>query len=475
MTSHDTTETSMRALNAPRRNQYFYGKRMDVQHFQMEQDYGRTKQALVNRLTLGMGVVCGLKVAIEGERLAVDPGVAIDGLGREIVVPMRWAIDPAQDTAACGGVTIAPNSDGIGLYTLWLCYRQCSADYQPVLATDCSTREQCAPGTTVESFCFKLTRGLAPLQTDPQWCLQANASDAPQDGNVPVPAGNPTAGADGEAGADRLAALLAASQAQRVPGADDIRTALASLRHRLCAGTSSGLGAVPEDPCVPLAAVVFNGARPAQVENCLVRPRIYSNAVLLDLILCLAQRIDACCGEQPKPSLLRVAAIEFLRHEAAGDKSVASVSDPRESTAVPIDGNTNAVRIRFTAAFAQNARTPTTAGANDNDFTRHNVLITPERPLQRVPYVPGSLVIEAADTIRFDLSPESPYSRGTSGWQKGAYRVRLCGVDDAAAKRLAIVDASGRALDGDPAAASNGAISGDGIAGGNFEAAFVIG
>jgi len=30
-----------------------------------------------------------------------------------------------------------------------------------------------------------------------------------------------------------------------------------------------------------------------------VRPRIYSNQRLLDLILCLADKIDECCGDHP--------------------------------------------------------------------------------------------------------------------------------------------------------------------------------
>jgi len=40
MNPYDNTETFLRVLREPRRNNYFYGKRMDVQHYQMEQDYG---------------------------------------------------------------------------------------------------------------------------------------------------------------------------------------------------------------------------------------------------------------------------------------------------------------------------------------------------------------------------------------------------------------------------------------------------
>src|ERR1700751_5957770 len=73
---------ALRALTAPRRNNYFYGKRLDVPQFRMEQDYGKEKRWLLNRLALGKGVVCGLKVTAANSQLCVSPGVAIEGRGR---------------------------------------------------------------------------------------------------------------------------------------------------------------------------------------------------------------------------------------------------------------------------------------------------------------------------------------------------------------------------------------------------------
>src|SRR5439155_20677321 len=101
MHPRDNSEMLLRVLDAPRRNNYFYGKRMDVQHFQMEQDYGKLKQWLLNRLTFGKGVVCGLKVSVEDKLICVDPGFAIDALGREIVVPVRACIDPVTQEGGC--------------------------------------------------------------------------------------------------------------------------------------------------------------------------------------------------------------------------------------------------------------------------------------------------------------------------------------------------------------------------------------
>src|SRR6516225_464625 len=91
----------LRSLTAPRRNNYFYGKRLDVPQFRMEQDYGKLKHWLLNRLSLGKGVLCGLDVTANNGKLCVAPGVAIDGLGREIIVPLSSCIDPWAPPPPC--------------------------------------------------------------------------------------------------------------------------------------------------------------------------------------------------------------------------------------------------------------------------------------------------------------------------------------------------------------------------------------
>jgi hypothetical protein len=467
MNPYDNVETLLRVLAAPRRNQYFYGKRMDVEHFRMEQDYGRLKQALLNRLTLGTGVLCGLGVGIDEGRLCVDPGVAIDGLGREIVVPVRSCVDPAASgTVCCGGsVAAAPEAfDGSGFFTLWACYRECSADYQPVFASDCDARADCAAGTTVETFCFKLTPGLAQLQGDPHWCLAQ--PDAPQ----------PTDAEPGMPSTGELPAGFPGPTADaRAPSRQDLLDALRSRRHLLCETVGRGCEA-EGDSCVPLAAVVMSDGVARAVESCLVRPRIYSNAVLLDLILCLAQRVDECCNEA-STDLMHVAAIDFLnRGSPAGEVAVGAVVSPLSETRLPLDGRTNAIRIRFSKPFAQGPQRPTTAGAGEADFERHNVLVLPRRSVQNQRYVAGTLTLESPQVVRFDLDDGSVYSRGPQlGWQKGQYRILLAGRDDAAKGRRALTDLAGAPLDGEPASPASGVISGDGTAGGDFEAAFVVG
>lgn len=467
MNPYDNAENLMRVLSAPRRNQYFYGKRMDVQHFRMEQDYLRQKLALLNRLTLGKGVLCGLRVTLEDGQLCVDPGVAIDGLGREIVVPVRTCIDATPEAMFSSGASVGTplEPDGAGAFTLWACYRECSADYQPVLASDCDTRSDCAAGTTVETFCFKVTPGLAPLQGDPRWCM-------------PRPA-------DGQAGAalgrQPDATLPAGFDAfigdQPGASAQDILDALRSRRHLLCSALGRDCDPSEGDPCVPLAAILVSDGSPRAVENCLVRPRILSHQVMVDMLLCLAQRIDECCSPTTV-DLMQVASVDFLRRGGPVDIEtvVASVKSPLKATQVAIDGATNTIRVKFSRPFDQGPRQPSTAGIHDTSFERHNVLVLPERPLQGERYVPGSLVIESAQVLRFDLANETVYSRGPGlGWQKGRYRILLAGVDDPTTGRRALADAAGPALDGEPAAPANGVISGDGTMGGDFSTTFTVG
>lgn len=70
------------------RNRYFYGKLFTVRDFETEQRYFNDKRRLINKLVIGSGIVSGLQVvAIDDKTLSIEPGIAIDNLGREIVIP----------------------------------------------------------------------------------------------------------------------------------------------------------------------------------------------------------------------------------------------------------------------------------------------------------------------------------------------------------------------------------------------------
>ena len=136
------------ALAAPERNQYFQGELLDVPHLQLEQGYLNAKRWLMNRLINGSGVVTGLAVApaAGGTQLVVQAGVAIDGWGREIVVPsLSVPFDPriltGDDGSPSGTVS------GSGSVTISICYQECGID--------------ATPGITREKYSVRVQAGTA--------------------------------------------------------------------------------------------------------------------------------------------------------------------------------------------------------------------------------------------------------------------------------------------------------------------------
>ena len=155
-------ESSARGgLTAPQRNNYFYGKLLDELHLTMEQQYVNGKRRTLNRLALGWGVLCGLQVTTDDKTLRLDSGVAVDGLGREIVVPGASIIDPWLAADSCGATTALDPTVSHKVY-LVLSYCERRSDPMPVLVTDCETDDSCAPSTIVEGFRAYTVVGDAP-------------------------------------------------------------------------------------------------------------------------------------------------------------------------------------------------------------------------------------------------------------------------------------------------------------------------
>lgn len=69
------------------RNRYYPKKRLSSADYTAEQAYFNNKRRFLNGLMYGSGIVCGLGVfSLDDLSLLVESGVAIDGMGREIVV-----------------------------------------------------------------------------------------------------------------------------------------------------------------------------------------------------------------------------------------------------------------------------------------------------------------------------------------------------------------------------------------------------
>ena len=69
------------------RLRYFTGQMLTAENFQLEQQYFREKSKLHNRSLHGFGIVSGLKVVVDAGLIVVEPGLALDCEGNELVIP----------------------------------------------------------------------------------------------------------------------------------------------------------------------------------------------------------------------------------------------------------------------------------------------------------------------------------------------------------------------------------------------------
>jgi hypothetical protein len=117
-------------FRSPQRVHFFDGRLLTAKDFQDEQAYHLEKRRLHNRLFHPSGVVSGLEVGeAGGTTVLVQPGVAIDGLGREIIVPEEQQIDGAQPTDAHGEPAGARVTEGTA--RLLLRYREVGVEPRP--------------------------------------------------------------------------------------------------------------------------------------------------------------------------------------------------------------------------------------------------------------------------------------------------------------------------------------------------------
>lgn len=243
---------SLARLATPTRNRYFYGKLLDAFHFELEQSYFNRKRWLLNRLALGSGVVCGLAVVPtnDGSRVRIGPGVAIDRLGREIIVPAESPpVDPRQPTDACGRPA-GERIESAGTVTLCLAYHECEAEPVPVLVGDCDTERTCAPSAIRERYMVLVREGAPPV-IEPACGLPDLFT--PPEGEEGVP----------------------------------------NIHPRLAERISQACPEVEGEACVVLARVDLPAAGEAitaDMVNLSVRPAVHSNELLFELLLCLAEQ-----------------------------------------------------------------------------------------------------------------------------------------------------------------------------------------
>ena len=123
-------------LHPAERPRYFSGKLLSVDDLEKEQDYWRRQRQLHNRFELGPGVICGLDVTplpvSSGTGIRVSAGVALDGWGREIVIPTEIELVPLRLSEDCDS---PPEGDELPPAAhITVRYRELAGGRQPVIA-----------------------------------------------------------------------------------------------------------------------------------------------------------------------------------------------------------------------------------------------------------------------------------------------------------------------------------------------------
>jgi hypothetical protein len=227
-------------LAAFERTNFVYGLLLDVERFQKDHAFFNGKRWMLNRLTLGAGVLGGLDVRTAAGPPAtwtIEPGVALDGAGREIVVSETRLFDPFQPTDDDG----KPAGPVLTTGTVEIClaYKELPVDPVPVLVPDCDGSGDCSPSTIRESFVVVVRT--APAAAVPAGCSMPGFP-------VPVAAGVH----------DTLARW--------------------SIQASLAIG----------DPLIPIARIDLAAK---SIDVVTGRPVVYSNLALRELVVCLADHI----------------------------------------------------------------------------------------------------------------------------------------------------------------------------------------
>jgi len=365
--------TDLGGLHALQRNLFFRRKLMDVCHWQAEQAYHRHARELVTRLGLGAGVLCGLEVKLsETGTLVVGAGAGVDGPGRIVVVPREIEVDPARLTDACGRPAGEPIEQGT--VTVSLCYHECDTDPVCLPPDGCDSEPVLVPSMVREAYAVTVTAGGTTRTGLPAGlCEQIFRCDECE--------------------------------------AEGRRALLDRLDPRGCA-----CGEV----CIPLATVTIGETR---VADTAVRTVIRSNRELLDLILCLADRVEECCGKLPLAVPPRVTGLwpwpdetgenraEFIqagRLEIASDRVLAEqgLDDPDAWLGVWVLDSRGATRLRLSRAAGALLHVGVPAAGCG---AAYDVEVKPAKPTVRSVFVvmvsstaPGPIRAAAADHLALD-------------------------------------------------------------------------
>lgn len=163
MSCQTDSPCSVTLTSAPspdKRVRYGLGMLLGVADFEQEQAWFLAQDRGHARALHGCGVVCGLGVALDGVKLKVDAGLALDGLGRVIRVPGEQCAD------LDAWLAVPANREAIGVpgaktLHVVLRYCECATDLQPVPGQPCVSAEDRQSATRITAS-FSLDLALQP-------------------------------------------------------------------------------------------------------------------------------------------------------------------------------------------------------------------------------------------------------------------------------------------------------------------------
>lgn len=181
------------------------GMLLGVSATRTEQDYHRRRLTRHQHWLHGSGTILGLAVTLEGEpvteasedttvRIVIGPGLGIDGLGREVLVPGPYCLDLGEWMRAQEVSALRDGRDGTG--ALWLSVtmrlQDCPHGLQPVMARKVNAgTDPVQPSRIRDSVLLELVPEPPPAETGdapPGWPGIGPLPDAAQAAAARTPA-----------------------------------------------------------------------------------------------------------------------------------------------------------------------------------------------------------------------------------------------------------------------------------------------
>lgn len=155
-------------------NRYHFGMLLGVADLEAEQAYHRGKSWLHNAWLHGTGAVWGLRVEIRADHgeVVVQPGLAVDGHGRELSVADPMCVDVVRwfDERRPDDLEVTDEADGSVSFDLHveLCHDSCLDRPVPSIAQPCDGADRdTAYSRSVERGLPRLVAGLVPDEPTP--------------------------------------------------------------------------------------------------------------------------------------------------------------------------------------------------------------------------------------------------------------------------------------------------------------------